>query len=62
MDERQDVNLCGRHLVEQAVSLNKHFAHIRLVELWNDTTSLTVDIERGSGIESLDQQTLSGRP
>ena len=59
VDERQDLNLGRRHLVKQAVALNENLAHIRLLEFWNDATSLAEGVKRRRGIESLDQQALS---
>jgi hypothetical protein len=43
-----------------SVSLNEPLTQIRSVELGNDTTPLAEDIERGSGLEGVDQQPFSG--
>ncbi len=59
MDERQDLNLGWRHLVEQAVSLNEELPDIRLVEFRNDATPLAEGVKRESRIQGLDQQALS---
>ena len=47
-------------LVEQAISLNEDLPDVGLLEFGNQTAAFTMDVERGSRLECLDQKALSG--
>ena len=55
MDERQNMYLGLRHLVEQAISLNEELPDVWLVELWNYATTLAEDVKRRSRLQRLNQ-------
>jgi len=62
VDEGQNMNSGGRHLVEQSVPLNEELSNIRLVELRGDSSSLAESVERGGCVQRLNQQPLGRRP
>jgi hypothetical protein len=61
MDERQNLYLSRRHLVEQAISLNEELPDVGLVEFRYYAAALAEDVKRGSRLQRLNQQALSSR-
>jgi hypothetical protein len=48
VDERQNLHLGRRHLVDQAISLNKELPDVGLVEFRNDAAALAEDVRRSA--------------
>jgi hypothetical protein len=60
VNEGENLNLGWCHLVKQAIPLNEELPDVGLIEFGNQATALAIDVERGSCLERLNQQALSG--
>jgi hypothetical protein len=53
MNEGQNLNLRGRHFIDETVTLDEEFADSWLVEFRDHATAFAEGIEGGGGVESL---------
>jgi hypothetical protein len=59
VDEGQNVNVGGSHLIDQPISAQKQFAYARVIEFRNDTAAFAEGAKRGRRFEGLSQQALT---
>ena len=62
MNEGQNLNLRGRHFIDETVTLDEELSDGWLVEFRDDATAFAEGVEGGGGVESLNEQTLSRGP
>ena len=59
MDKGQNLNLHGRHFIDETVTLDEELSDSCLVEFRDDAAAFAEGLEGGGGVESLNQQALS---
>ena len=62
MNKGQNLNLRGRHFIEETVTLDENLPDSWFVEFRDDATAFAEDVEGGGSVESLNQQPLSRGP